>query len=268
MLVRIQSFAIGMAIAAVILAVGLLAYSAFAGGGDDGNDFLVSLPTRVPTAVSSAPSQQTAPTAIPVATSPPGVTAPAVTSVPAAAPTTVPAVLIDRTSCDEIRGTAYRSEAERTWFNSNCQASPTPPPATSAPGQATATPAVAATPRDAFAAAFAGLIAEYDTAAAALAAVVSAPQVADAAWRAAATSGAQALQSQGAVVAGITVPACLNQSQAALVNALTQLQLAANLTIAAVNQSDANVLLLVNQRIASARGSLAQAAQLANAAPC
>jgi hypothetical protein len=39
-----------------------------------------------------------------------------------AAPTPVPTAvrLPDRTSCDEIRGTDYRSEAERQWFRSNC----------------------------------------------------------------------------------------------------------------------------------------------------
>jgi hypothetical protein len=29
--------------------------------------------------------------------------------------------LVDRTNCAEIRGTDYRSDAERTWFLANCQ---------------------------------------------------------------------------------------------------------------------------------------------------
>jgi hypothetical protein len=31
-----------------------------------------------------------------------------------------PTPLPDRTSCDQIRGTEYRSETERQWFQRNC----------------------------------------------------------------------------------------------------------------------------------------------------
>ena len=34
--------------------------------------------------------------------------------------TAVPTVLPDRTTCDEIRGTDYRSDAERDFFRRNC----------------------------------------------------------------------------------------------------------------------------------------------------
>jgi hypothetical protein len=45
-----------------------------------------------------------------------------VSSVPTALPGAVitPTPLPDRTSCDQIRGTEYRSEAERQWFQRNC----------------------------------------------------------------------------------------------------------------------------------------------------
>ena len=46
-----------------------------------------------------------------------------------AAATSVPA-LADRTNCNEIRNTEYRSETERQWFLANCRApiAPTPVP--------------------------------------------------------------------------------------------------------------------------------------------
>ena len=52
----------------------------------------------------------------------------------------------DRSNCAEIKGTAYRSPTERTWYLANCMATPTPPPAAPAavPGQATAPPVVIA----------------------------------------------------------------------------------------------------------------------------
>jgi hypothetical protein len=43
-----------------------------------------------------------------------------VPSSPSTAPSPTPTILPDRTSCDAIRGTDYRSEAERRWFQANC----------------------------------------------------------------------------------------------------------------------------------------------------
>jgi hypothetical protein len=54
----------------------------------------------------------------PVSARPPGAAPPSATASPVA---TTPARLADRTSCDAIRGTDYRSEAERQWFLANCQ---------------------------------------------------------------------------------------------------------------------------------------------------
>jgi len=41
----------------------------------------------------------------------------------------------DRTNCDEVRGTAYRSDTERAWYQANClnQQPPAPRPATPTP---------------------------------------------------------------------------------------------------------------------------------------
>lgn len=38
-----------------------------------------------------------------------------------------PTILLDRRDCDEMRGTAYRSPSERTWFLANCVTSVAPP---------------------------------------------------------------------------------------------------------------------------------------------
>jgi hypothetical protein len=48
----------------------------------------------------------------------PGVDKPA----PAVVATPTPNRAADRTSCDAIRGTDYRSESERQWFLTNCRA--------------------------------------------------------------------------------------------------------------------------------------------------
>lgn len=52
---------------------------------------------------------------------------------PAQLPPAQPLTLPDRTSCVEIRGTDYRSEAERQWFIRNCSATPLPPPPSNPP---------------------------------------------------------------------------------------------------------------------------------------
>ena len=81
----------------VPVVVFLIAAAISFGGGDD--DEQASAPSVTPTrqAVAAAPS----PT-------------------PAATPEPTPTSIPDRESCSEIRGTDYRSDAERTWFNQNC----------------------------------------------------------------------------------------------------------------------------------------------------
>lgn len=66
-----------------------------------------------------------------------GTSTPTVVSTPRAGSSATPQVsqpLSDRTSCDAIRGTAYRSSSERTWFLANCVTAPsqasTPRPST------------------------------------------------------------------------------------------------------------------------------------------
>jgi hypothetical protein len=56
------------------------------------------------------------------------------------ATTAVATPLPDRTSCDEIRGTEYRSTAERDFFQINCRPTVTPTPSASATPPATPSP--------------------------------------------------------------------------------------------------------------------------------
>jgi hypothetical protein len=69
----------------------------------------------------------------------------------AAEATVAPTALPDRTSCEEIRGTNYRSQAEREFFLTHCltQTPPTTAPSTTTTTSTTTTNAAtpAATPR-------------------------------------------------------------------------------------------------------------------------
>jgi hypothetical protein len=59
----------------------------------------------------------------PAASGAPGAQTPVPAAGPAAQPGTVsgqPTPLADRTSCEAIRGTEYRSDSERLWFLNNC----------------------------------------------------------------------------------------------------------------------------------------------------
>jgi hypothetical protein len=82
----------------VPVAVFLIAAAISFGNGGDDDDPQASAPTVTPTrAVAAAQSPTPAATAVPTQTPVP-----------------------DRTDCSAIRGTDYRSEAERAWFNENC----------------------------------------------------------------------------------------------------------------------------------------------------
>ncbi len=74
--------------------------------GDDAKDTAAP-----PTAVLAVATQPASPTASPQPPAPPLATA---TAAPVLAEP-------DRTSCEAVRGTTYRSDAERTWFLANCR---------------------------------------------------------------------------------------------------------------------------------------------------
>jgi hypothetical protein len=88
---------VGIVPLGLFLIVAAITFGAIGGDDDDGGQAQAQ-PTATPAAVRSATPAATA-----VATPEPSPTAPA-----------------DRTSCSEIRGTDYRSDTEREWFNANC----------------------------------------------------------------------------------------------------------------------------------------------------
>ena len=64
---------------------------------------------------------------------PPGPAVDIPTVAPTATPEPEPTLLPDRTSCEEIRGTDYRSEQEHQFFTANCVPTPAPVPPTNTP---------------------------------------------------------------------------------------------------------------------------------------
>ena len=257
MAVRIQSFIVGLAIAGAVLGLAFIVYNAFAG--DDEPDFTAGLPTSAPTAVAGDPAQPSQTPGGPALTTP--------TISPALVATAVPAPasgsLADRTSCAAIQGTAYRSDAERDWYNANCGATPESSSSSPEP-EPTATPP----PVHPDVTAFLRLTSEYDAAVAGLGAVAAAPQLQDEAWRLAATAAAQHVQSMGTVAINYTTPACLGEAKATLSHAIPQLQLVSNLLITSISQPQIAILSIIGERAAAARASITEAAQIANAATC
>jgi len=114
-------YAIGGAVIAILVIGGILLATAGGGSDDDGsgNNAAAGAGATAAAAASATAALGVAPTV---------------------GPTPVPP---DRTNCDEIRGTQYRSQAEQAWFNANCL----PPPETApAPGPAVQAPAAVVAP--------------------------------------------------------------------------------------------------------------------------
>jgi hypothetical protein len=128
---------IGLAALASVVAVIALAVTLLSGDGEEKG--LSAGDTPLSKEVAAA--QQTATPVSPTATSVP----PATTVQPELTP------LPDRTSCEEIRGTDYRSEAERQFFFENCIPTPapvaptTPPQPVTPPSQGVSTPTIEGT---------------------------------------------------------------------------------------------------------------------------
>lgn len=124
---------IGVPIALIALASG--------GGGGDAPQAAAIGPTSTPAELvyQIAPTATITPTGQPTSTPAP-VTA---TAERKATPTPRPA---DRTDCDAIRGTAYRSTSERDWFLANCEESPGAPPPATDPGPSGPAPTVPPAP--------------------------------------------------------------------------------------------------------------------------
>ena len=250
MLVRLQSFAIGVTIAAVFLGLVFFGYGVFASGEDGG------LNIRLPTPIPNLPSQNaltgpqiTAANATPVATA-------SATATSQAGATPVPTTLPDRTDCDEIASTGFRSEAERVWYEANCA---TPP---------TETPTAPSGPPGSSVSAMQGLINEYDAVAANFAVYLDAPALQDGDWRNLAIASVLDLQRLNGAVDAVTPPLCLASVHVALLGARSEIQQAISITIAALNQFGGDLLQTARQHLAAGRSELAKAAQQLDAASC
>jgi hypothetical protein len=109
-------FAVACSVAVIVAIIGVVALATRGGGG--GNDAAVAVSAR-PTEARST-NTSAAPTAITIA----------VPDIPTALPTETPPPEEDRTECGDIRGTQYRSAAERAWYEKNCGAPSQPPGST------------------------------------------------------------------------------------------------------------------------------------------
>lgn len=121
-------FAVACAVAVIVAIIGVVAL-ATRGGGEGGAP--VSAQAR-PTEARPV-SSKASPTAITIGVPDIPTNLPTETAVPEATPEN------DRTSCDAIRGTAYRSNEERAWYEKNCSASVNGPPSIP-PGSSSNTP--------------------------------------------------------------------------------------------------------------------------------
>lgn len=108
-------FVAACGVAVIVAIIGVVAL-ATRGGGGGGGDAAAAVNAR-PTEAHSTSSRAT-PTAITIG----------VPDIPTNLPTETPLPENDRTDCDAIRGTSYRSQAERAWYEKNCGASVSKPP--------------------------------------------------------------------------------------------------------------------------------------------
>jgi hypothetical protein len=124
-------FAVACAVAVVVALIGVVALMT-RGGGSDGSTPAVaqSRPTEAKPA-----GEKPSPTAIRINVPDLPTNLPTETDVPDATPEP------DRTDCDDIRGTQYRSYEERLWYEDNCTGSVNAPPNSQPPGSTVNTPA-------------------------------------------------------------------------------------------------------------------------------
>ena len=113
-------FALACAVAVVVGLIGVVALATQGGGGDGSAP--ASAQAR-PTGEKPANGSRPSPTAITIGVPDIPTNFPTETEVPEATPEN------DRMDCDEIRGTAYRSNEERAWYEKNCTASVNAPTA-------------------------------------------------------------------------------------------------------------------------------------------
>ncbi len=116
-----RTFFVGAAVVAIIVAaIGVVALASGGGGGENSG----SASAQARSTEAKPLTGKATPTAITIGV--PDIPTNLPTQTPLPEPTEEDAG--DRTACDQIRGTPYRSNEERAWFEKNCGASVTNPP--------------------------------------------------------------------------------------------------------------------------------------------
>jgi hypothetical protein len=245
-LAELRSFIIGVAVAAALLGFGAFMLGAFDGPGEGAPSLVVaSTPgdansVDVPAPTSSAGS--------PVPASPSG------TPSPTPRPERTEG---DRTTCDAIVGTPFRSDRERDFFLASCThllLVPTPVPgAPGGPGyKGNASRLVADL----------GLQISY------LADRATQPAVEDANWRQFSNQAIQNVHNIAQQIEGLSVPACGAQAHQAVVPAAQQSRAAADQLNQAIIASSNDAVARTINALAAARGQVSQAAGAVERALC
>jgi hypothetical protein len=242
-LAELRSFIIGVAIAAALLGFGAFMLGAFDGPGEGAPSLVVAGTPGVGNSVDLPP---TAPAGSPATAS----ASPSPTQRPERTEG-------DRTTCDAIVGTPFRSDRERDFFLANCThllVVPTPvPPGPGSPGyKGNASRVVADL----------GLQIDY------LANRATQPAVEDANWRQFSNQAIQNVHNIAQQIEGLSVPPCGAQAHQAVVPAAQQSRAAVDqLNQAIIGSSNDAVARTINA-LAAARGQVSQAAGAVERALC
>jgi hypothetical protein len=305
---------LGVGLMTVVLGGGLLAFRTLTSDGGEPTDISALIPTTPPvssTAVLSAAPSATAVPQQPAAQNQPSAPAPTVEATidPAPAPTEAPATAVslpNRNSCDAIRGTPYRSETERIFFESNCQtlatagftptsvpvarvpaasappanvppaigsdvpAQPvaTTPPATSVPPTSVPPTSVPTAASNPVRDRLVSLTTSLTSASGSLAASVDSPNFSDAGWLQRARAAAQQVENLTGAISAVDPPACLRNAFTSLRAAASELSTANGFISSGLDAADASLLQTGAARLASGRSSLSAVAPGIASAPC
>jgi hypothetical protein len=163
----------------------------------------------------------------------------------------------DRTTCNEIVGTPFRSDRERDFFLANCThllAVPTPVPP--GPGQGSYKGSASRLVADL------GLQIDY------LANRATQPAVEDANWRQFSNQAIQNVHNIAQQIEALSVPACGSQAHQAVVPAAQQSRTAVDQLNQAIIASSNDAVARTINALAAARGQVSQAAGAVERALC
>jgi hypothetical protein len=243
-LAELRSFIIGVAVAAALLGFGALMLGAFDGDSEGAPNLVVAETPGVSSSVDSP-----APTS--------AVASPAPTS-GTPSPTQRPAEREgDRTTCNEIFGTPFRSDRERDFFLANCThllVVPTPVPA--GPGG------------QGYKGNASRLVADLGLQISYLADRATQPAVENADWRQFSNQAIQNVHAIAQQIEALTVPACGAQAHQAVVPAAQQSRTAVDQMNQALIASSNDAVARTINALAAARGQVSQAAGAVERALC